>query len=141
MFVCRLLAQWVKQPLRDRCTIAERHDMVQVILQDAEMRQALREEHLRRIPDLQALSKKLGRKKVGLQDCFRCVHSIHIRLSMHSSGAANLSLEKCRLRLTPSPGLQTVLIEDFHGFTLIFSGKRGTTFKYTAVSTFQILIH
>jgi hypothetical protein len=148
MFVCRLLAQWVKQPLRDRCTIAERHDVVQVILQDAEMRQALREEHLRRIPDLQALSKKLGRKKAGLQDCFRCVHSIQIRLSMHhphplySSGAANLSLEKCRLRLTPSPGLQTVLIEDFHGFTLIFSGKCwGTTFKYATVSTFQILIH
>ena len=71
--VCRLLAQWLKQPLRDRHAIAERHDVVQVILQDTAMRQALRDEHLRRIPDLQALSKKLGRKKAGLQDCYRCV--------------------------------------------------------------------
>jgi len=71
--VCRLLAQWVKQPLRDLRTIAERHDVVQVILQDTEMRQALREEHLRRIPDFQALAKKLGRKKAGLQDCYRYV--------------------------------------------------------------------
>jgi hypothetical protein len=37
------------------------------------MRQALRDEHLRRIPDLQALSKKLGRRKSGLQDCYRYV--------------------------------------------------------------------
>jgi hypothetical protein len=50
----------------------ERHDVVQVILQDAEMRQMLRDEHLRRIPDLQAIAKKLGRKKAGLHDCYRC---------------------------------------------------------------------
>lgn len=71
--VCRLLAHWLKQPLRDRHAIAERQDVVQVILQDTAMRQALRDEHLRRIPDLQALSKKLGRKKSGLQDCYRFV--------------------------------------------------------------------
>jgi DNA mismatch repair ATPase MutS len=46
--------------------------VVQVILQDAEMRQLLRDEHLRRIPDLQAIAKKLGRKKAGLHDCYRC---------------------------------------------------------------------
>jgi DNA mismatch repair protein MSH2 len=64
----------LKQPLRDRHAIAERHDVVQVILQDTAMRQALRDEHLRRIPDLQVLSKKLGRKKAGLQDCYRCIN-------------------------------------------------------------------
>lgn len=77
--LCRLLAQWLKQPLRDRHAIAERHDVVQVILQDTTMRQALRDEHLRRIPDLQALSKKLGRKKAGLQDCYRCVTYGYLR--------------------------------------------------------------
>jgi hypothetical protein len=77
--VCRLLAQWLKQPLRDRHAIGERQDVVQVILQDTAMRQALRDEHLRRIPDLQALSKKLGRKKSGLQDCYRFVTCGHFR--------------------------------------------------------------
>jgi hypothetical protein len=70
--IFRLLAQWLRQPLRDRNAIVERHDVVEVILQDAEMRQMLRDEHLRRIPDMQALAKKLGRKKAGLQDCYRC---------------------------------------------------------------------
>ncbi|KDR09158.1 hypothetical protein L798_01274, partial [Zootermopsis nevadensis] len=83
----RLLAQWVKQPLRDRCTIAERHDVVQLILQHTEMRQALREEHLRRIPDLQALAKKLGRKKAGLQDCFRIYQAVgHLPRLLQSLG-------------------------------------------------------
>ncbi|KAJ4452329.1 hypothetical protein ANN_03854 [Periplaneta americana] len=71
-----LLAQWVKQPLRDLHTIEERHDVVQAILLNTEMRQALREEHLRRIPDLQALAKKLGRKKAGLQDCYRIYQAV-----------------------------------------------------------------
>jgi len=38
----------------------ERHDVMQVILQDVEMRWMLRDEHLRHIPDLQAIAKKLG---------------------------------------------------------------------------------
>jgi len=83
--MCRLLAQWLRQPLRDRSAIVERHDVVQVILQDAEMRQTLRDEHLRRIPDLQAIAKKLGRKKAGLQDCYRCsrdhIAYLHLLLS------------------------------------------------------------
>jgi hypothetical protein len=38
----------------------EHHDVLQVILQDAEMRWMLRDEHLCHIPDLQAITKKLG---------------------------------------------------------------------------------
>ena len=41
------------------------------------MRQALREEHLRRIPDLQTLAKRLGRKKAGLQDCYRIYQALN----------------------------------------------------------------
>ncbi|PSN55331.1 DNA mismatch repair protein Msh2 [Blattella germanica] len=72
----RLLLHWVKQPLRDRRIISSRHDVVETVLQDAEMRQALREEHLRRIPDLQALAKRLGRKKAGLQECYRIYQAV-----------------------------------------------------------------
>jgi hypothetical protein len=38
----------------------ERHDVMQVILQDAEMSWMLRDEHLRHILDLQAIAKRLG---------------------------------------------------------------------------------
>jgi len=88
--MCRLLAQWLRQPLRDRSAIVERHDVVQVILQDAEMRQTLRDEHLRRIPDLQAIAKKLGRKKAGLHDCYRCSsgHIAYLHLLLSASRLA-----------------------------------------------------
>ena len=61
----------MKQPLRDRACISERHDIVQILVEDTEMRQALYEEHLRRVPDLQSLAKRLQRKKASLQDCYR----------------------------------------------------------------------
>jgi len=38
----------------------ERHDVMQVILQDVEMRWMMQDEHLHRIPDLQAIAKRLG---------------------------------------------------------------------------------
>jgi len=58
--ICRLLAQCLRQRLRDRSAIVECHDVMQVILQDAEVRWMLWEEHLCHIPDLQAIAKKLG---------------------------------------------------------------------------------
>lgn len=97
----RLLAQWLRQPLRDRSAIVERHDVVQVILQDAEMRQMLRDEHLRRIPDLQALAKKLGRKKAGLQDCYRIYQAVGHLPQLLKSLAAH---ENC-------PALRCMFIE------------------------------
>uniref|UniRef100_A0A1B6C2N8 DNA mismatch repair protein MSH2 n=1 Tax=Clastoptera arizonana TaxID=38151 RepID=A0A1B6C2N8_9HEMI len=75
----RLLSQWVKQPLRDLLSISDRHDVVEVLVQDTELRQSLYEEHLRKIPDLQALSKKLQRKKANMQDCYR-IYQAMLRL-------------------------------------------------------------
>lgn len=73
----RLLQQWVKQPLRDLACISERHDIVQILVEDTEMRQALYEEHLRRVPDLQTLAKRLQRKKANMQDCYRIYQAIN----------------------------------------------------------------
>jgi DNA mismatch repair ATPase MutS len=42
----------------------ERHDVMQVILQDAELRWMLRDKRLHCIPDLQAIGKKLGRSRL-----------------------------------------------------------------------------
>ncbi|BES93501.1 mutS homolog 2 [Nesidiocoris tenuis] len=73
----RLLQQWVKQPLKDMNVINERLDIVELIFNDTILRQSLYEELLRKIPDLQVLSKKLERKKSNLQDCYRIFQAIH----------------------------------------------------------------
>lgn len=75
----RLLAQWVRQPLKDLSLIKERHDIVDALINDNELRSNLSEDHLRRIPDLQILAKKLARKKGTLQDCFKYVNITHFR--------------------------------------------------------------
>uniref|UniRef100_A0ABD2WUW8 DNA mismatch repair proteins mutS family domain-containing protein n=1 Tax=Trichogramma kaykai TaxID=54128 RepID=A0ABD2WUW8_9HYME len=67
----RLLSQWVRQPLRDLAPIKERHDVVEALLEDSELSSSLSEEHLRRVPDLQQLAKKLARKKAGLSDLYK----------------------------------------------------------------------
>uniref|UniRef100_A0A1B6KJA7 DNA mismatch repair protein MSH2 n=1 Tax=Graphocephala atropunctata TaxID=36148 RepID=A0A1B6KJA7_9HEMI len=72
----RLMAQWVKQPLRDLAVITERHDVVEALTQDTELRQALTEDHLRRIPDLQVLANRLQRKKASMQDCYRIYQAL-----------------------------------------------------------------
>ena len=63
--ICRLLAQCLQQPLSHCSAIVECHDVMQVILQDAEMRRILRDEHLHHIPDLQAIAKKLGQSRLS----------------------------------------------------------------------------
>ncbi|XP_012537376.1 DNA mismatch repair protein Msh2 [Monomorium pharaonis] len=67
----RLIAQWVRQPLRDLSLIKERHDIVELLVQNNELRSVLSDDYLKRIPDLQQLGKKLARKKSTLQDCYK----------------------------------------------------------------------
>ncbi|KPI94021.1 DNA mismatch repair protein spellchecker 1 [Papilio xuthus] len=66
----RLLAQWLRQPLRDIHLINERLDIVQVLMERSQVRLQLHE-LLRRAPDLQALARRLTRKKASLHDCYR----------------------------------------------------------------------
>ncbi|VVD05438.1 unnamed protein product [Leptidea sinapis] len=72
----RLLAQWLRQPLRDINLINERLDVVEVLLNNSQLRLQLHEDHLRRIPDLQALARRLTRKKSSLQDCYKIYQAI-----------------------------------------------------------------
>ncbi|XP_013173294.1 PREDICTED: DNA mismatch repair protein Msh2 isoform X1 [Papilio xuthus] len=71
----RLLAQWLRQPLRDIHLINERLDIVQVLMERSQVRLQLHE-LLRRAPDLQALARRLTRKKASLHDCYRIYQAI-----------------------------------------------------------------
>lgn len=100
----RLLNQWVKQPLKDINIISERHDIVEVLLNETLLRQSLYDEHLRKIPDFQVLSKKVQRKKANMQDCYRIFQGIAKIPSLVST------LQEYRAE-GAHPTLQAVVIE------------------------------
>jgi len=54
----RLLQQWLKQPLVVKEEIERRQDLVQAFVDDIQLRQSLRESHLKGIPDLNKLNRK-----------------------------------------------------------------------------------
>jgi len=55
----------------DKEKLEERLDIVEALVVDVVLRQSLYEDHLRRIPDCQLLSRKLSKKRATLQDCYR----------------------------------------------------------------------
>lgn len=67
----RLLAQWVKQPLRDLGRINDRLSLVEIMMNDPEVRAKISDDHLRRFPDLQLLARRLQRKNSSMQDCYK----------------------------------------------------------------------
>lgn len=48
----RLMAQWIKQPLRNEDLIKDRHNIVQCFVDASTMRLELYDEHLKRLPDI-----------------------------------------------------------------------------------------
>ncbi|KAK9908301.1 hypothetical protein WJX75_005715 [Coccomyxa subellipsoidea] len=64
----RLLKVWLKQPLVDLTEITERHDIVEAFAEDPTLRERLRNLHLRGLPDIERLTRKLERKKATLAD-------------------------------------------------------------------------
>ncbi|KAH7445451.1 hypothetical protein KP509_01G010000 [Ceratopteris richardii] len=63
----RLLNRWLKQPLLDVDEINMRLDVVQIFVEDAALRQDMRQ-HLKRIPDMERLIRKVDKRKASLQD-------------------------------------------------------------------------
>ncbi|KAK0086849.1 hypothetical protein PV325_002411 [Microctonus aethiopoides] len=67
----RLMAQWIRRPLHDLALIKERHDIVEVIVKNSDLRSTITEDYLKRVPDMEQLAKKLLQKKARLVDCYK----------------------------------------------------------------------
>eukprot|EP01132_Coremiostelium_polycephalum_P001085 gene1085-1375_t len=65
----RLLMQWIKQPLINTEEIETRLNFVQAFIDDLELRQSLRSNDLKKICDLERLSKRLSGGQSNLEDC------------------------------------------------------------------------
>ncbi|KAI8058111.1 muts domain V-domain-containing protein [Syncephalis plumigaleata] len=77
----RLLAQWLMQPLLDIKEIEKRHTLVELFVNNTTCRQTLQDLHLKRMPDLHRLSKRLQRGTATLQDVVR-VYQVLIQLPL-----------------------------------------------------------
>ena len=72
----RLLNQWIKQPLIDIHKIEERQNIVQILVNDAELRQTLVENYLKRMPDFQKIEWRFIKNKADLQDCYKIYQAV-----------------------------------------------------------------
>ncbi|XP_049536744.1 DNA mismatch repair protein spellchecker 1 [Anopheles darlingi] len=75
----RLVAQWIRQPLRDHAIIDNRHDIVECFVKDSALRTELYDNHLKKLPDIQLILKRLVRRKSSLHDLFR-LYQVTLRM-------------------------------------------------------------
>eukprot|EP01061_Rhynchopus_euleeides_P009102 TRINITY_DN18259_c0_g1_i2.p1 TRINITY_DN18259_c0_g1~~TRINITY_DN18259_c0_g1_i2.p1 ORF type:complete len:609 (+),score=282.07 TRINITY_DN18259_c0_g1_i2:45-1871(+) len=67
----RQLKMWMTQPLLDLDVLRRRQDIVQVFMDDAMLRDALRTSVLNKVPDLDKILKKVQRQRATLADCMK----------------------------------------------------------------------
>ncbi|KAI9643632.1 MSH2 protein [Ciborinia camelliae] len=97
----RLLAQWLKQPLMSLEEIEKRQQLVEVFVEDQELRQRIQEEHMRSIPDLYRLAKKFQKKSANLEDVVRA-YQVVIRIPGFINTLESVMDEKYRDALDES---------------------------------------
>lgn len=72
----RLLGRWIKQPLVNLHSIQNRQDLVQAFINDALLRQIMRDDFLRTMPDLTRISKRFAKGAAGLEDVVRVYQAV-----------------------------------------------------------------
>ncbi|KDN35895.1 DNA mismatch repair protein [Tilletiaria anomala UBC 951] len=75
----RMLSQWLKQPLRNLHVIQERQGLVELFLEETELRQFLQDSQMKMMPDLHRISKRFQRGVASLEDVVR-VYQVILRL-------------------------------------------------------------
>ena len=92
---------WLKQPLVDLEAIRARHDAVEAFSTDPELRERLRDQSFRGMPDVERLSRKLERKRTSLADLCQLYRAssklpqICAALAGHDGPHAELLRTKC----------------------------------------------
>lgn len=118
----RRLLQWIKQPLLNIDDIEVRQNIVEIFVEDAELRQSM-QEHFRRITDIDRLIKKFQRTRItaSLKDCvvlydiYRRLPSMHATLSAYSTKNAGLLHEQYTDELAR-------VIDEFSDFQRLIEG-------------------
>jgi DNA mismatch repair protein MSH2 len=64
----RLMRQWLLQPLRDAEAIADRHSLLEVMVESPVVRDSLSNQVLRRCSDMDRLNRKLQRRNISLKE-------------------------------------------------------------------------
>ena len=73
----RLLQTWIKQPLIQRDLVCERLNLVEHFVENADARQSLYEDHLRKMPDFQRIATKFQNKKANLQEMYKVYMAVN----------------------------------------------------------------
>lgn len=125
----RLMSQWVKQPLRSREILNDRHNIVQCFLESPTTLSSLHDEYLKRIPDVLMLTKKLLRQKANLQDIFRIYQVmlrtpkiINVLLSLENTTVKSVLCDPFKSHLEDLSGLKQ-MVEQVMDFDAIETGE------------------
>ncbi|KAH9808943.1 muts domain V-domain-containing protein [Melampsora americana] len=74
----RLLGRWLKQPLVNLHEIEQRQMLVNILFHDGLLRQQLQEDHLKAMPDLTRIARRLTQGAASLEDVVRVYQAIVI---------------------------------------------------------------
>lgn len=125
----RLMAQWVKQPLRNREILNDRHNIVECFLESPSTLNTLHDEYLKRIPDVLMLTKKLLRQKANLQDIFRIYQVmlrtpkiINVLMTLENATVKSVLCDPLKSQLEDLSGLKQ-MVEQVIDFEAIETGE------------------